>query len=87
MYAVPKTPLFSAKNVEPSQVYPLSLYVARLSFLLALFTLYNFALFPFWYVIKKTKKSSNGAACSPIYPQNSCDLFLNNQVECAPLGF
>jgi len=22
----------------------------------------------FWYVIKKTKKSSIGAACSPIYP-------------------
>jgi hypothetical protein len=45
MYAVPKTPTFSAKNVELSQVYPLSLYVARLSFLLAFLSCVIFALF------------------------------------------
>jgi hypothetical protein len=82
-----KHPLFSAKNVEPSQVYPLSLYVARLSFLLALFKLYNFALFPFWYVIKKTKKSSNGAACSPIYPKIRAIYFLIIKLSAPPGAF
>jgi hypothetical protein len=35
-----------------------------------------FARFWFWYVIKKTKKSSNGAACSRFTPKIRAIYFL-----------
>jgi hypothetical protein len=72
MYAVPKTPIFSAKNVELSQVSPYRFMLPVYRFIFTLCLL----VFPFWYVIKKTKKSSNGAACSRFTPKIRAIYFL-----------
>jgi hypothetical protein len=41
--------------------------------------------FSFWYVIKKTRNPAMARLVADL-PPKTCDLFLNNQVECAPLG-
>jgi hypothetical protein len=82
MYAVPKTPIFSAKNVEPSQVSP---YRFMLSVYRFYFYCMFFALFSFWYVIKKQRNPAMARLVARFTPKIRAIYFLIIKLS-APAG-